>query len=197
MTTGNPMPPWVEPTLWTLAIGAWFLVAVFVGYVLYTKVRHRNEWKTRQPHPGQGTDPAAQMPAAAEEPPIYDDWLARFVTLVDHAGTIARCSPAPALVNAGLTLDSWRQEVDQLRSVWKVKSWPEDRLHIEGVRRAFEAVGLVLSLAATTFADEFHDDEHRILETSWSASTFDLMDELADLKAAFQERVPAYGPLQR
>lgn len=185
--TGNPMPEWLVPTLWALAIAAWFFACVFIGYVVYGKLRHRDKQKN-QAIPDAA--PAIQMPSAAEELPVYDDWLARFAALVDHAGTIARCSPAPALADAGRTLGAMSEQTEELRSLWKVKRWPQDPLHIEGVRRAFQAVEYVLSLSATTFADEFHDDEHKELETSWSAATLELMDELRDLKATFAEQVP-------
>lgn len=81
--TGNPMPEWVVPTLWGLAMAAWFFAAVFIGYVVYGKVRRRNEQKYRAiPE----STPATQMSSAAEELPVYDHWLARFAVLVDHAG---------------------------------------------------------------------------------------------------------------
>lgn len=84
------------------------------------------------------------------------------------------------------------EKTEEMRSLWKMKRWPQDPLHIEGVRRMFQAVEFVLSLSATTFDGEFHDDEHKALETSWGAATLDLMDELRDLKATFAEQIP--GP---
>lgn len=140
----------------------------------------------------EGSPAGAHRPEPAPRPEHtveFADWQASFLALMDEAASTAQCDTRPSVAAVGAKLAILRPQVEEIHRIsgGGLSCWPTDPMFIGGVRLLFEAAtgALATSLGTVNTVDATQDDERRILENSWNASTLDLINRLTHLRSMF------------